>query len=194
MDAAFIPEQAALLGTWDVSKTYLHLYDENAVRLELNQPLDGFGGRTALEVASDAYLKHVSQQWCWFYVSDTYQYSCAKFGLYRTTVGVDTVTGYEGGEGANMLEHISISDSKNEAASNPYDDASNQKNEVSDNKSEDLSPETSTPVTSGNSNDSIVNNSRTAAALIVLMAMILLLILMLSLVVMLNHKRNRKKR
>ena len=48
------------------------------------------GGRTALEVAADAYKKHVSQQWCWFYVSDDYQYSCADFGLYRTTVGADT--------------------------------------------------------------------------------------------------------
>ena len=40
----------------------------------------------------------MSQQWCWFYVSDTYEYSISDFGLYRTTVGEDT--------GNDMMEHI----------------------------------------------------------------------------------------
>ncbi|MBP5753594.1 MAG: hypothetical protein J6W60_12190, partial [Treponema sp.] len=52
----------------------------------------------ALEIAKDAYLQHKSQQWCWFYVSDTYKYSVADFGLYKTTVGVD--------ENNSMLEHL----------------------------------------------------------------------------------------
>ena len=55
-------------------------------------------GMTAVEVATAAYKRHVSQQWCWFYVSDDYQYSCAEFGLYRTLVGADTEN--------NMLENI----------------------------------------------------------------------------------------
>jgi LmbE family N-acetylglucosaminyl deacetylase len=84
------PDSASAYGTWDTPKTYLHLYEENKIRLDLRQPIDAMGGRTALEVAADAYKKHVSQQWCWFYVSDDYQYSCADFGLYRTTVGADT--------------------------------------------------------------------------------------------------------
>ena len=66
--------------------------------MDLRQPLDKFQGRTALEVASDAYKKHVSQQWCWFYVSDDYEYSCADFGMYRTTVGNDT--------GNDMMENV----------------------------------------------------------------------------------------
>ena len=31
-------------------------------------------GMTAVEVATAAYKRHVSQQWCWFYVSDEYEY------------------------------------------------------------------------------------------------------------------------
>ena len=98
MEETFYPESVSTYGTYDVPKTYLHLYSENKIRMDLRQPLDQFGGRTALEVAADAYKKHVSQQWCWFYVSDDYQYSCADFGLYRTTVGVDT--------GNDMMENL----------------------------------------------------------------------------------------
>jgi len=98
MEESFYPESVGTYGTYDVPKTYLHLYSENKIRMDLRQPLDQFGGRTALEVAADAYKKHVSQQWCWFYVSDDYQYSCADFGLYRTTVGVDT--------GNDMMENL----------------------------------------------------------------------------------------
>ena len=81
-----------------VSKAYFHLYPENKIRMDLNVPLDSMGGKTALEIAKEAYLKHVSQQWCWFYVSDSYQYSCADFGLYQTTVGSDTT--------GSMLDNI----------------------------------------------------------------------------------------
>lgn len=97
-DAEFCSESAGTYGTWDTPKTYLHLYSENQITMDLRVPLEKMEGRTALEVAADAYLKHVSQQWCWFYVSDDYEYSCADFGLYRSTVGVDT--------GNDMLENI----------------------------------------------------------------------------------------
>lgn len=85
-------------GVWDVPKTYIHLYKENAIELDLRVPLEEYGGKTALEIAAAAYKQHVSQQWCWFYVDDEYEYSCDEFGLYRTTVGVDT--------GNSMLENI----------------------------------------------------------------------------------------
>ncbi len=97
-DVSFYPESATTYGTWDVPKTYLHLYPENAITMNLRVPLSHFGGQTALEVAAAAYKQHVSQQWCWFYVSDEYEYSCANFGLFRTTVGADTNN--------DMLEHI----------------------------------------------------------------------------------------
>lgn len=98
MDPERFPESARKYGVWDVPKTYLHLWKENPIVLDCRRPLDAFGGQTALEVATAAYKRHVSQQWCWFYVSDTYKYSIAQFGLFRTTVGTDT--------GGDMMEHL----------------------------------------------------------------------------------------
>lgn len=85
-------------GVWDTPKAYFHLYEENKLHLNLREPIEEMDGRTALEVAEEAYKMHVSQQWCWFYVSDDYKYSCADFGLYKTLVGTDTAN--------NMLENI----------------------------------------------------------------------------------------
>ena len=97
-DASYFPDSASKYGTWDVPKTYLHLYSDNKITMNLRLPLSRMGNRTSIEVQTSAYKKHVSQQWCWFYVSDDYEYSCADFGLYRTTVGNDT--------GNDMLENI----------------------------------------------------------------------------------------
>lgn len=97
-DETAYADSYAAYGAWDVPKLYLHLYEENKIRMDLRQPIAQMGGRTALEIAKDAYKKHVSQQRWWFYVSDEYEYSCADFGLYRTTVGTDT--------GNDMLEHL----------------------------------------------------------------------------------------
>ena len=97
-DTSFCTDSVTSYGVWDTPKTYLHLYGENKLTMDLRQPLSNMNGRTAVEVAKDAYLKHESQQWCWFYVSDEYEYSCADFGLYRTTVGNDTSN--------DMLENI----------------------------------------------------------------------------------------
>ena len=86
------PESVATYGTWDVPKTYLHIWPENTIHMDLHVPLEEFGGQNAVEVAAAAYKRHVSQQWCWFYVSDDedYDYSIANFGLYRTNVGTDS--------------------------------------------------------------------------------------------------------
>lgn len=98
MDAEKYPESAAEYGTWDVPKTYIHLLKTNAISIDCRKPLEAFGGQSALEVATAAYKKHVSQQWCWFYVSDTYEYSMSEYGLYRSTVGDDT--------GNDIMEHL----------------------------------------------------------------------------------------
>lgn len=90
-----------------VSKTYLHLYDKNKITLDLNQPLDTFENRTALQVAKDAYKKHVTQQvWDNLYVTDdpndinSKYYNASYFGLYQSLVGDDT--------GNDMLENITL--------------------------------------------------------------------------------------
>lgn len=90
-DANKYPGSAATYGTFDVPKTYIHLYKENMITLDYHIPLEeDYANRTALDIAKEAYTKHVSQQQWWFYVSDTNAYSCAKFGLWRSTVGEDT--------------------------------------------------------------------------------------------------------
>ena len=85
-------------GIWDTPKTYIHLYGENRISMDLRIHLASMGGQTALEVAKEAYKKHVSQQKYSFRVADDYEHNCAEFGLYRTNVGYDT--------GNSMLENI----------------------------------------------------------------------------------------
>lgn len=107
-NAEFAPESVQKYGTWDVPKTYIHLLTNNPVKLDLRQPAPEFGGMTPLEVAKAAYKKHVSQQWCWFYVSDEYEYSCAEFGLLRSTVGMNQTN--------DMFEHLTSYEEQEELA------------------------------------------------------------------------------
>lgn len=106
-DPESFSDSANRYGVWDVPKTYFHLYPENSIELNARTPLASFGGKTELEVAKEAYLEHQSQQWCWFYVSDGYddegnpdgyEYSCTKYGLYRSLVGADT--------GNDLMENV----------------------------------------------------------------------------------------
>lgn len=97
-DPNIYPESAERYGTWDVPKAYLHLWKENPIRLDCRKSLSTFGGKTALEIATEAYKKHVTQQQYWFYVSDESPYSISDFGLYRTTVGPDS--------GNDIMEHL----------------------------------------------------------------------------------------
>lgn len=89
-------------GSWDVPKAYFHLYEENEIEMDLRVPLSSMGGRTALEVAKEAFSQHVSQQGDRFRVADDYEHSLARFGLYRTKVGYDTT--------GSMLDNIVLYD------------------------------------------------------------------------------------
>ena len=91
-------ESADEYGVYDVPKTYIHLYPENTIQLDVRTELSELGGRTIFDVVSNAYTKHVTQQEFWFYVSDDNEYSIRDFGLYRTTVGTDT--------GNDMMENL----------------------------------------------------------------------------------------
>ena len=84
-------DSAAAYSTWNTPKTYLHVSEINPITLDLRVVIEeDYAQRTALDILKAAYKKHVSQQYAWFYVSDTYEYSCAKFGLVRSLVGADT--------------------------------------------------------------------------------------------------------
>lgn len=98
-DASSYPQQVEACGTWDVPKMYVHLYAENQLAMDWWQPLACFGGRTAQDVAREAFLCHLSQQDRGWAVEDHAEYDNSLFGLYRTTVGADVT-------GGDLFEHI----------------------------------------------------------------------------------------
>ena len=97
--------------SWQVKKLYLHLYGENTIEMDWDQPLTAFGGETGFEVAKRMYLCHVTQQSAGQKNKETGEfevfvveprdsdYSCYRFGLAHTTVGPDEA-------GNDFLEHI----------------------------------------------------------------------------------------
>lgn len=88
-------------GTWQISKLYLHLYEQNEITMNYDIPLEYFGGKTAYEVSKEGYSKHLSQQWTWFTkwingpnnsftkATDITTYSPLKYGLFYSNVGED---------------------------------------------------------------------------------------------------------
>lgn len=101
-DATLYPKLAEKYGTWEVPKTYLHLYEENPIVLDYDQPLAAFDGLTAFEVTQQfGFPCHESQQNTWFTdwlygkssritkASEIKTYNPCQFGLYRSTIGED---------------------------------------------------------------------------------------------------------
>ena len=81
-DESYDPISVEQYGTWQVQKCYLHLYPENPLVMDVNTPLDSMGGRTALEVAQNAFLKHRSQQTGRHWVqSDKDAHPMSRFGM-----------------------------------------------------------------------------------------------------------------
>jgi LmbE family N-acetylglucosaminyl deacetylase len=138
-EETFHSDSASQYGTWETRKAYFHLYDQNQITLDLHQPLSKFNGRDAVQVAQDAYKKHVTQQWTWFYVSDdpndvnADKVNCSLFGLYKTSVGADT--------GNDMMEHIT-SYAEQEASAKASAEAEEKKEEE---QTESSGPASSTP-------------------------------------------------
>ena len=62
LDETYDPASAEKFGVWEVKKCYLHLYPENPLILDVETPLASMGGKTAIQVAQEAYTKHLSQQ------------------------------------------------------------------------------------------------------------------------------------
>ena len=77
-------------GAWDVPKCYIHLYMENVIDFDWRIPLEAFDGKTAFDVASEAFSRHISQQDTEYVVEDSGPCDCSVFGLYRSLVGPDT--------------------------------------------------------------------------------------------------------
>lgn len=86
-------------GTWQVQKVYTHLYPGTKLPLDTRKPLEHFGGKSILEVAQEAFLKHESQvQKKTYYVSDENEFSIADMGLsysYVDDPGLDAFDGID---------------------------------------------------------------------------------------------------
>lgn len=100
-DESYHPESVEAWGTWDVPKTYFHLYGEGQIEMNWDIPLEYFGGKTAFQKTQDGFSHHASQHYTWFrswllgangQISEATQiatHSPCKYGLYRSTVGDD---------------------------------------------------------------------------------------------------------
>jgi LmbE family N-acetylglucosaminyl deacetylase len=96
-DTEKYPETAEKYGVWDVPKTYLHMYKENPIVMDWDQPMENFGGLTPYEVTRDlGFEEHGSQHggWSWYFsgadtAAEIEHYSPCDYGLYRSTVGED---------------------------------------------------------------------------------------------------------
>lgn len=76
-------------GTWEVKKCYVHKYEENPFVMDIRTPLSSRGGRTALQVAQDAFKLHGSQQSGRHVVqSETDRDAMNRFGMAYGTVDV----------------------------------------------------------------------------------------------------------
>ena len=88
-DEAYDPQSAGELGTWQIKKCYIHLYEENQIRMDWNVPLDDAGVITPMFLAWEGYDKSKSQIAAFSMERDGVQYDNTLFGLYRSTVGPD---------------------------------------------------------------------------------------------------------
>ena len=96
-DETQYPESAEAYGTWDVPKTYLHLYEENQLYMDWDKPMQSFGGMTPFEVTKNlGYPCHKSQysDFAWYLAyydtaAECPKYNPCYYGLFRTTVGPD---------------------------------------------------------------------------------------------------------
>lgn len=84
---------------WRVPKVYIHLWEENQLRLNWETPLSAFGGKTALAVADEALHCHASQTANGWSMARAEEWDNGLFGLYATTVGVDVAKN-------DLFEHI----------------------------------------------------------------------------------------
>lgn len=97
-DPSQYPESAEAYGVWDVPKTYIHLYKENQIIMDWDQPMEKYDGMTPFEVSKNlgfygCHLSQISNFSWWIRDYDTAAsvevWNPSYYGLYRSTVGLD---------------------------------------------------------------------------------------------------------
>lgn len=100
---SFCPDIAEAYGVHTVKKYYVHLYNENQISLNIDEPLESFGGKSAFNVTQEGFEKHKSQHNTWFKAwlngadgkntkaSSIKKYSPCLYGLYKSEVGEDVL-------------------------------------------------------------------------------------------------------
>lgn len=102
-DVARFPLSSFRYGVWDTPKTYIHLYNKNKILLDLDKPMEEYGGLSPFQVSQKlGFPSHRSQQYAWLVewlygknkeITKATQiglFNPAQYGLYRSTVGEDT--------------------------------------------------------------------------------------------------------
>ena len=99
-DSSYYPESLNAYGAWDVKKTYIHLYLDNQIHMDVyDEPMQALNGLTPLQTATIGYAKHISQHGHYQMDNQGVKYDNKLFGLYRTLVGPDEAKN-------DMFEHI----------------------------------------------------------------------------------------
>jgi len=87
-------------GTWQVKKLYVHKGSGPYTTMDWRQPLDGFDGKTAFEIACEAYRMHASQpqpgpdgKSLYYVTPEEDENSCFFYTLFYSTVGEDIIGG-----------------------------------------------------------------------------------------------------
>ena len=101
-DPNFFPESAERYGLWQLPKLYLHMYKENSILMDYDQPMDILDGLTPFQYTQKyGFPCHKSQHgtvfWEWLNgyhgeitkATQIKNYNPCKFGLYHSTVGED---------------------------------------------------------------------------------------------------------
>lgn len=84
------PESARMYGTWQIKKLYVHLWAENQIRMDWDQPaLDESGIVTPMFLATEAFDRHWSQAASFSLEQEGREFDNTLFGLYYSAAGPD---------------------------------------------------------------------------------------------------------
>ncbi len=128
-DKSYHPLSEQMYGTHQVLKTYVHLYEQYPIILDVNRAMAELGGATPFSVAENAYDCHKSQHVWDLKVTTCGTSDCRRFGLFNSAVECDiksndilngivpiSPTVSETAEGSPELACLLTSDSDNDTS------------------------------------------------------------------------------